>query len=82
MTDPKKPLLEDPATGRLLYMVLALACVGLVIADFFIDRHPHFAVERMVGFFAVLGFAAYSFIVFAGHVVRKLLMREEDYYDR
>lgn len=56
-------------------------CAGLVGADFFVEKHGHFAWEHWFAFTALFGFASYSFIVFAGRALRALVMRGEDYYE-
>jgi hypothetical protein len=38
--------------------------------------------QEYAGFYGVFGFAAFWLIVIAGKHLRKVLMREEDYYDR
>ena len=83
MNEEKKYWLDDPRHVELLYRVLWGFCVVLAIVGLrFIDREKvHFSWERWSGF-ALFGFLAYSFIVFAGKLFRKVVRREEDYYDR
>ena len=72
----------DEATNqtRLFYVLIAI-CVGLFGADFAIERHAHFAAESVSGFYAVFGFVAYSAIVGAGWLWRRVVLRRQDYYD-
>lgn len=65
--------------GLLVIAALAAAAAGFLPA--FQKKHPHFAVEGLGVFFAVYGFAAFSFIVLAGQHLRKLVGRKEDYYE-
>ena len=44
-------------------------------------KHGHFDVENVFGFYGIYGFLAYVFIVVVGILFRKLIKREEDYYD-
>ena len=43
--------------------------------------HPHFALEGIPVFFAFWGFAAFMFIVLVGQHLRKLVGREETFYE-
>jgi len=61
--------------------LLIAACAALALADPFIHKHGHFASESWFGFHAWFGFLAFSFVILAGRFLRRLLMRDEDYYD-
>ena len=69
---------------NLLLLVLYAACAAVGVAGFFIKNpYPHFPRLEELGFFhAIWGFVCFSFIVLAGQHLRKLVMRDEDYYDR
>ena len=43
-------------------------------------KHVNYEVEHWFGFYPLFGFLAYSFIVFAAHLWRRVVMRGEDYY--
>ncbi len=67
-------------------LIGALAIVGLlsVVASFipaFRNPHPHFGGIEFPGFFAVWGFVAFMFIVLVGQHLRKIVGRNETYYD-
>jgi predicted MFS family arabinose efflux permease len=79
--DGKKYWLDQPGNVRLLLRVLAGFGALLFVADFLYHKHIHFEAERVFGFYALFGFAAFVGIVLAGKQLRKLLMRPEDYYD-
>ena len=61
-------------------------CVLLVLADIAFTlwghRHIHFALEGYIGVYCAVGFVSYVGLVFAAKLLRKLVMRPEDYYDR
>ena len=67
---------------RLIFRALVGICLALLAAELFYQHHPHFGIDRLPGFYAVFGFAAFVFIVYAGKGLRRLVMRSEDYYDR
>ncbi len=67
--------------------LLVLACVASLIAqwvfaDKMFDEHPaHFEPEKVFGFQAMFGFAAFVIVVFLGRILRIFVKRKEDYYD-
>ncbi len=55
----------------------------LFLADAIYHRHATFPWEEWFGFYAVFGFVACVILVLvAKHILRPLVMRNEDYYDR
>ena len=74
--------LDRPINPDRLYQLLLVLCGILLLAGFIDLGHPYFTLDGWFGFYAVFGFAAYSIIVVAGWLWRKLVMRPEDYYDR
>jgi hypothetical protein len=80
-TKERRHWLDDPANvKKLVYGLLAL-CAATVLADLFYDKHGEYDVQGWIGFDAAFGFVSYVGIVYAGMLVRKLLMRSEDYYE-
>jgi threonine/homoserine/homoserine lactone efflux protein len=82
--DQSKGWADGAAFRKGLVIVLALAAITVAIAGFlpqFRKDHPHFAVEGFGAFFAIYGFAAFMFIVLVGQHLRKLVGREETYYE-
>ncbi|MCO8123132.1 hypothetical protein NHH03_15395 [Stieleria sp. TO1_6] len=66
-----------------MIIALVLVCIALVVADlFYTNPHPHFEAETWLGFQAGFGFIAFVVIVFLGAVLRQIVERPEDYYDR
>jgi hypothetical protein len=78
----KQGWFDRPANVRLLIRLLVAVCVVLVGLEFVIDKHGHFGFEEIPGFHAVFGFLAFTAAVYAGKLLRALLGRDEDYYDR
>ena len=68
--------------GRVIFWALVGVCLALLAAELFYEHHAHFVIDGWPGFYAVFGFLAFIFIVFAGKGLRRLIMRDEDYYDR
>ncbi|MDP4795423.1 MAG: hypothetical protein NWR87_00790 [Rhodospirillales bacterium] len=81
MHDQKKYWLDSPKNvDKLVYAIYAI-CAGLFLADLVYHKHPHFAVEEWFGFYGIFGFFAFFGVVMAGKFLRKLIKRDEDYYD-
>ncbi len=76
------PWLYRRRTINGLFWALAGLCLLLVLADFVYPRYGTFAFEEFPAAYGIFGFVAFVFIVFAGIGLRKLIMRDEDYYDR
>ena len=82
MNGERRRWLDEPRNVTRLVWALGTICVLLLLADFFYDKHAHFTWEDWPFFFGLFGFAAFFFIVLLGKQLRRLLMRDEDYYDR
>jgi len=57
--------------------VLALT----LVAEVFVDAHPHFEIERLYAFNAVYGFLACAGLILAARAIGLVLKRKDDYYD-
>ena len=73
--------LDQPENVNLLIRILIAAGVGVVLADLFYHKHGHFGFQEWFAFDAVFGFAAYVGLVNSAKLLRKLVMRPEDYYE-
>jgi hypothetical protein len=73
--------LDRPGTVGKIIWGLGLLSVLLVLSEFFFDRHAHYSWEAIPGFNAFFGFVSCVLLVLAAKVLRKILMRDEDYYD-
>jgi hypothetical protein len=80
---------EQPDTGwaeragpkRAIRLALYTVCALLVLAEFFVDRHPTNAVEALPVFYVLYGFLSLIFAVIAARGLRRLVRRHEGYYD-
>lgn len=77
----KKHLFDNPRNVSRLLGIFYTICVLLVIADFVVHRHTEMTWEEFPAFYAVYGFVACVVLVIAAKLMRKLVMRKEDYYD-
>ncbi len=84
--DERVYALDKPENIKRLIIGFVVLCALLLLADLVSHRHVSFAdgelpVEGWFGFYAVYGFVAYTLIVVGSVVLRKVVMRSEDYYD-
>lgn len=80
--DEKKWWLDNPANIKLIVWALAIVCVLLFLADFFYHKHGHFDFEQWPGFYAWYGFLSYCTIVLTAKQIRKLIGRDESFYEK
>lgn len=82
MSTGKRHWLDDPRSVDRIVRALATVCVLLVGAEFFYEHHGHYAWEDWFGFHAWFGFVSFFGLVLLGKQFRKLVKRDEDYYER
>ena len=82
MSDPEETDSKMTPLARNTLGVLVVSCVALTALEFVIHRHSYFETEGRPLFFAVYGFTAFLIIVGGGVLLRKLVMRAPDYYDK
>lgn len=75
-----KGFFERPGVIRGLWILLWVVCGLTLLPEFFIERHPHFAIDGFFGAFAVLGFVACAILILVAKAGGYLLKRREDYY--
>jgi len=80
-TTEKKHLFDNPRNVDRLLRGFYVICILLVIVDFFVHRHIYMAWENLPAFFALYGFVACVLLVLLAKLLRKVVMRKEDYYD-
>lgn len=73
--------LDRPSNIRKLVRTFLVICILVLVADFFYEKHSHYGWEKSPGFYALFGFSAYVFLVFAAKAFRRFVMRKQDYYD-
>ena len=73
---------DSPKTPDRIFYILCVLCVALVAVDVIHHRHAYSELEETWAFYCMYGFLAFAFVVQAGRVLRLILKRDEDYYDR
>lgn len=80
MADEKTYWLDKPKNIKIVLYVFYAFCLALVVADFIVHRHTYHDWEKIPAFYAIFGFGAYCVIVASAALLRKIVMRPEDYY--
>ena len=73
--------LDRPGSVNKLIRALAVVCVVIFVADFFYQKQTHYSWEEAPGFYALFGFVSCVLLVIVAKWLRRILMRDEDYYD-
>ena len=73
--------LVRPDTIRKLWIVFITTLILLVLADLFVEHHPHFGIDGTFGFGAWYGFASCVVLVLGAKTLGFFLKRPDTYYD-
>ena len=88
-----KHLFDEPRNVRRVLRGLYAICAALFLIDavdfllhkfagFSALRHEEGPLDWLPGYYGIYGFVACALLVLAAKELRKILMRDEDYYDR
>lgn len=77
----KRYWLDEPRNHRRISWWLFGICIIVLLSDFAYTKKSTFAWEDWFGFYAFFGFVACFGLVIAAKEMRKLVKRDEDYYD-
>ena len=72
---------DNPRNVKKVIYALCAVCGLSLFLDFFVNRYVDHPWEALFGFYAVYGFVACVILVLAAKEMRKLIMRNENYYD-
>jgi len=73
-------LFDKPQTRKWLWRLLWASCILSVLLELFTDRHGHFNVDGIFGFYAMVGFVACTIMILLSKLLGKFLKVEENYY--
>jgi len=81
----KRHVWDDPANVRRLIRWFLASCVVVALVDLFVDRHSPFeggelSLEGTPFFYAWYGFVACVVLVLVAKQMRRVVMRDESYY--
>ncbi len=90
--EKRKHFFDDPRNVRLVLRILFALCALVFLLDIvnfgmqWLDagelREAHHPWEHWLGFHPIYGFVACVALVLIAKELRKILMRDEDFYDR
>lgn len=81
MNDEKQYFFDKPENIKKVLRVFFVLCAGLLSIDLFYHRHVLHSWEHLWGFYGIFGFVGCVILVLVAKEMRKILMRDEDYYD-
>lgn len=76
----KRFLDRQENVDRLLWGFTLLG-LAVLLVDFFYHRHIYHPWEHLWGFYGIFGFLGIVFLVQAAKGLRRLVWRDEDYYE-
>lgn len=78
---PSKVQLDLTRLGSRFTRFLLVIALILLVLEFIVHRHGETHLEESFMFPAIYGFIAFVFIVEIGKILRRLIMRDESYYE-
>lgn len=78
----KRFWLDDMRNVYKVFWALVVVCGALFLADAVYEKHVSLSFESWFGFYGLFGFLVSFALVLIARELRKILMRDEDYYDR
>ena len=81
-TDNKKYFFDKPRNVKIVLYGLYGSCAVLMLLDFIIHRHTIHHWEELLGFYSIYGFIGCVGIVLSSKLLRMLVERDEEYYER
>lgn len=80
MSEHKPNSVPSPWAGRIL-IGFFLLCAVVLGMDFFREREVHHPLEGWPILYPVFGFVGIALLILIAKVLRRLVMRSEDYYE-
>tara|TARA_B100000315_G_scaffold258403_1_gene310355 strand:+ start:4433 stop:4750 length:318 start_codon:yes stop_codon:yes gene_type:complete len=74
--------IDDMRNVHKIFWALVVVCALLLLSDLFVSRYTDFIFQEWFGFFGLFGFILSFLLVLTSKLLRKIVMRDEDYYDR
>lgn len=68
--------------GNLFIALYGFCLITMVVSGLFVQWHSAFWWQGVTSFYAVYGFAAFVFLIYAAKLLRLFLQKKEDYYDK
>jgi len=75
-------IFDDPKHVKRFLLVFYGCLLALLCIDPFIHKHGEFPWEDAPEFFAAYGFVSCVLLIFVARILRRLVKRDENYYDK
>jgi hypothetical protein len=75
-------IFDNPRNVNILLRIYFVSLALLVVIGIFIPKHGDFGWENKLGFYCAYGFLSCVVLVFVAAGLRRLIKRDENYYDR
>jgi hypothetical protein len=72
--------IDTPKSANRIFWGLAVLCGVLFLLDFTYEKHGHFEVEHIPGFYGIYGFVMFTGLILVAKALRVLIRRPEDFY--
>lgn len=82
MNETKTYWLDRKENVTKVYWAIWIVCGVLLLIDPLIHEHEEFGFAEWFGFFGFFGFVACFGLVLAAKMLRRVIARPEDYYER
>ena len=82
MSGPKEYWLDSSENVTKLFRGLCILGLALLAIDLVLHKHEAFAFAAWFGFYCLFGFFACVVLVLVAKQLRRILMRDEDSYER
>ncbi len=80
--EEKSHVFDRPENVKRFLWGLYVCCGLLIAVDWFVPVHGAYGWEQVPGFYAAFGFVSFvGIVLFGKHVLRRIVKRDEDYYD-
>lgn len=73
---------DKPDNVKWVLRVFYVCCALLLVMDVVIHRHVIHPWEKLIGFYPLYGFVGCVVLVLLAKLMRKVLMRDEDFYEQ
>lgn len=71
---------DKPGSANKIFAGLIAVCALLFLLDFTYDKHGHFEMEAIPGFFGIYGFVMFTALILVAKLLRVFIKRPEGYY--
>ncbi|MHB1398600.1 MAG: hypothetical protein ACYDAI_03205 [Trichloromonadaceae bacterium] len=73
----------DKKKNLILFLrIFYASLVVLLVLDLFVDKHPYFGFDGAPSFSAAYGFISCVLLVLFAKILRMIVMKGDEYYDR